>query len=79
MSGGPACPQKNTHAKAPARFFVDLVKAFDTVHHDLLYAILRKYGLPPTLVQNVTKLDKDCKVHSVMLHVAGYYASLTHT
>jgi hypothetical protein len=41
---------------------VDLVKAFDTVNHDLLLRILAKYGLPPNLVKNVKKLYRDCKV-----------------
>ena len=42
--------------------FVEIIKAFDTVHHDLLYEILSKYGLPPLLVQTVKKLYKNCKV-----------------
>ena len=42
--------------------FVDLVKAFDTVHHQLLCEILTKYGLPPALVQIIKKLYDNCKV-----------------
>ena len=41
--------------------FVDLVTAFDTVHHDLLRQILIKYGLPPPIVKNIQKLYQNCK------------------
>jgi hypothetical protein len=41
---------------------VDLIKAFDTVNHDLMGQILLKYSLPPTLVQNVKKIHNNCKV-----------------
>jgi hypothetical protein len=30
--------------------FVDLIKAFDTANHELLFAILGKYGAPPLLI-----------------------------
>ena len=36
--------------------FVDLVKAFDTANHDLLYEILHKYGVPPQLVSVIKRL-----------------------
>ena len=42
--------------------FVDLVKAFDTVHHQLLCLILTKYGFPASLVETIRKLYNDCKV-----------------
>jgi hypothetical protein len=34
------------------------VKAFDIIHQDLLYAILERYGLPPSIVKNAAKLCK---------------------
>jgi hypothetical protein len=46
--------------------FVDLVKAFDTVNHELLCQILLKYGLPPGLVQKVKRLYNNCKVKIVV-------------
>jgi hypothetical protein len=46
--------------------FVDLVKAFETVHHKLLYRILEKYGIPPTIVQNIKKLYDNCKVNNII-------------
>jgi hypothetical protein len=41
--------------------FVDLVKAFDTVHHILLYRILAKCRLPPSIIQNIEILYKHSK------------------
>jgi hypothetical protein len=38
---------RRQHGLESYAVFVDLVKAFDTVNHQLLYLILAKYGLPP--------------------------------
>ena len=38
---------RRQHGLESYAIFVDLVKAFDTVQHDLLCQILTKYGLPP--------------------------------
>ncbi len=38
---------RRQHGLETYAIFVDLVKAFDTVNHDLLLSILAKYGLPP--------------------------------
>lgn len=51
------------HGLESHAIFIDLlVKAFDTVHHDLLCQILSKYWLLPNIVQNVKKLYSNCKV-----------------
>ena len=42
--------------------FVDLVKAFDTANHFLLYEILHKYGVPPQLVNVIKRLYEGAKV-----------------
>jgi hypothetical protein len=47
---------RRQHGLESYAIFVDLVKAFDTVHHNLLCQILSKYGLPPPLVQIIRKL-----------------------
>ncbi len=36
--------------------FVDLVKAYDTTNHELLFHLLEKYGPPPTFVAAVWKI-----------------------
>ena len=36
--------------------FVYSVKAFDSIQHEVLYKILRKYGLPESLVDTINKL-----------------------
>ena len=41
--------------------FVDLVKAFDTIHHKLLFELLKKYGIPIYLIKVIEKLYKDFK------------------
>ena len=42
--------------------FVDLVKAFDTIHHKLLFELLKKYGIPIYLIKVIQKLYKDFKI-----------------
>jgi len=39
-----------------------LVKAFDTIQHQLLFKILQKYGLPNTLIQVIKKIYSNCFV-----------------
>jgi hypothetical protein len=53
---------RRQHGLESYAVFVDLVKAFDTVNHQLLYLILAKYGLPPPIIEAVKKLYRDCKV-----------------
>ena len=53
---------RRQHGLESYAIFIDLVKAFDTIHHDLLCQILSKYGLPPLIVNNVRKLYNNCKV-----------------
>jgi hypothetical protein len=42
--------------------FVDLVKAFDTVPRDALFAVLRRYGLPNHFVNVIIRLHKNAKI-----------------
>jgi hypothetical protein len=53
---------RRQHGLESYAIFVDLVKAFDTVHHELLCQILVKYGLPPPIIENIQKLYRNCKV-----------------
>eukprot|EP00978_Attheya_sp_CCMP212_P035773 scaffold157687_cov54-Attheya_sp.AAC.1 len=46
------------HGKETWSVFVDLVKAFDTADHQLLFAILKKYGVPSNLVKVIEKMYK---------------------
>ena len=41
---------RKEHQQDTYVLFVDLIKAFDTANHDLLFAILEKYGAPPPLI-----------------------------
>jgi hypothetical protein len=42
--------------------FVDLIKAFDMANHELLFALLEKFGAPHTLVEPIRKLHRDFKL-----------------
>ena len=36
--------------------FVDLVKVFDVVNHQLLFLVLEKYGYPPRMIATIKKM-----------------------
>ena len=38
---------RHNHNLSSYAAFVDLVKAFDTVNHDMMLKILERYGIPP--------------------------------
>ncbi len=42
--------------------FVNLVKAYDTANHDLLFDILERYGAPPRFVLAIERIYKDLVV-----------------
>ena len=44
------------HNKDTWGVFIDLVKAFDTVNHSLLYLVLSKFGRPDKIVRMIRKL-----------------------
>jgi hypothetical protein len=41
---------RKEHQQDTYLLFIDLIKAFDTANHDLLFAILEKYGTPRALI-----------------------------
>jgi hypothetical protein len=54
---------RRQHGLESYALFVDLVKAFDTVQHPLLFDILKKYGIPTTLIKVIEKMYKNCIVN----------------
>jgi hypothetical protein len=42
--------------------FVDLIKAYDTANHDLLFRILEKYGAPPKFVAAIQNMHTNLMV-----------------
>jgi hypothetical protein len=66
-------PTSNAHTEISLRtpntaglktfvLFVDLIKAYDTVNHELLLQILLKYDIPRELVNAVKRMSRDYKV-----------------
>jgi hypothetical protein len=46
--------------------FVDLIKAFDTADHELVFALLAKYGAPSALIDVIRRLHVDFKLELSM-------------
>jgi hypothetical protein len=53
---------RKQHGQDTWAIFVDLVKAFDTVDHALIFEILKKYGIPENMVRVIEKMYKDSTV-----------------
>lgn len=50
------------HNQETYALFVDLVKAFDTINHKLMIALLKRYGAPDSLANAIEQLYKDMSV-----------------
>jgi hypothetical protein len=50
---------RREHIQDTYVLFVDLIKAFDTANHDLLFEILAKYSAPPTLIDVIHQLHNN--------------------
>jgi hypothetical protein len=57
-----ALSTRRYHNQATWTLFVDLVKAFDTVHHEFLFQLLEKYGVPKELTNVVRKMYENMHV-----------------
>ena len=42
--------------------FVDLFKAFNTLNHKIILQILERYGSPPKLMPDISRMYKDLKI-----------------
>eukprot|EP00978_Attheya_sp_CCMP212_P012127 scaffold30130_cov58-Attheya_sp.AAC.9 len=54
---------RRNHNLPTRGLFVDLVKAFNTANHILLYKILHKYGVPPQLVNVIQRVYNGASVN----------------
>lgn len=43
--------------------FVDIVKAFDSVNREMLWQILKKYGIPPIAIKCIEKMYTNIQIH----------------
>ena len=57
-----ALKKRREHGKESWVLFVDLVKAFDSVPRDVLFAVLAKFGVPPHLVSVIKRMNTDLQV-----------------
>jgi hypothetical protein len=53
------------HQQDTYLLFIDLIKAFDTANHDLLFAILEKYGTPRALIDIIRRLHDNFQLKLV--------------
>jgi hypothetical protein len=53
---------RREHQTDTYALFIDLIKAFDTANHDLLFEILGKYGAPPGLIAVIRRLHDNFKL-----------------
>ena len=42
--------------------FIDLVKAYDTIHHKVLLKLLNKFGIPKHIIQVIERLYNEFKI-----------------
>jgi hypothetical protein len=57
-----ALQMRKQHGKVTWAVFIDLVKAFATADHELIFLILKKYGVPETIISVIAKIYKDAVV-----------------
>ena len=57
-----ALKKRREHGLESWVLFVDLVKAFDSVPRDVLWAVLAKMGVPPHLIYVIKRMNVDLKV-----------------
>jgi hypothetical protein len=60
-----ALQQRKEHQQDAYLLFIDLIKAFDTANHDLLFAILEKYGAPRALIDVIRHLHDNFQLELV--------------
>jgi hypothetical protein len=53
---------RRLHKKHTFALFVHLIKAFDTVNHNLFFKVHLKFGIPEELVDALRCMYADCKV-----------------
>jgi hypothetical protein len=56
---------RKEHQQDTSLLFIDLIKAFDTANHDLLFAILEKYGAPRALIDFIQRLHDNFQLKLV--------------
>ena len=61
-----AMKKRREHGLETWILFLDLVKAFDRVPREMLWAVLKRFGIPPKLIRLLTVLHEDLEVKFVV-------------
>jgi hypothetical protein len=56
---------RKEHQQDTYLLFIDLIKAFDTANHDLLFAIVEKYDAPRALIDVIQHLHDNIQLKLV--------------
>jgi hypothetical protein len=56
---------RKEHQQDTYLLFIDLIKAFDTANHDILFAILENYGAPRALIDVIRRLHDNFQLKLV--------------
>ncbi len=61
-----ALKRRREQGKHSYVLFVDLVKAFDSTPRDVLFAILKKFGVPPRMLDVIQRMHRDVVVSTMV-------------
>ena len=61
-----ALKRRREHGKHSYALFVDLVQAFDSTPRDELFAILKKFGVPPRMLDVIQRMHRDVVVSTMV-------------
>ena len=50
------------HGKETYTLFIDLIRFFNSINHELLLKLLSTYSIPKTLIDNIKKLYQNCNI-----------------
>jgi hypothetical protein len=61
--------RRREHGKHSYVLFVDLVKAFNSTPRDVLFAILKTFGMPPRMLDLIQRMHRDVVVSTMVGYI----------